>query len=78
MDILETDAVLSSLEQNVKTAKKPRIGFKAWLKKFFVRKNIISLVVIFITLLALTQMSMSFGYRMGMMDTVKKQSQLNF
>jgi hypothetical protein len=38
----------------------------------------VSLAIIFAILISLTQMSVNFGYRMGMMDTVKQQSQTNF
>ncbi len=78
MDILESNSVLNSIQQNDLKIKKLRISFKVWMKKFFVKKNVVSLIVIFIILMTLTQMSMTFGYRMGMVDSVKKQSQMNF
>lgn len=76
MDILETDAVISSME--IKENKKSKFNFKNWSKSFFVKKNIISLIVILAILLTLTQVSLSFGYRLGLVDSIKKQSQLNF
>jgi len=59
-------------------SKKFKITFKAWAKKFFVKKNIISLIVIFILLLGLTQLAVNFGYQLGMVDSFRKQTQLNF
>lgn len=75
MDILETNAVLSSMNTEKKFQK---FNFKAWCKKFFSKKNVISLIVIAIILFGLAQVSVNFGYRMGLVDSVKRQSQLNF
>jgi len=72
MDAIETN--IGSLGES----KKKKVDLKTWSKSFFTKKNIISLVVISIILMTLTQLSLSFGYRMGMIDSVKKQSQVNF
>ncbi len=72
MDAIETNT--GSLVES----KKKKVDLKAWSKSFFIKKNIISLVVILIILMTLTQISLSLGYRMGMTDSFKKQSQVNF
>ena len=72
---------MNAVETNYDTqedTKKRELGLKKWAKKFFVRKNVISLIVILVILLSLTQIALSFGYRMGMVDSVRKQSQMNF
>lgn len=80
MDMINTDAVIKNDQAKTEnnTKRKFKINFKAWAKKFFVKKNIISLIVIFILLLGLTQVAVNFGYQMGMVDSFKKQTQLNF
>jgi len=80
MDMIDTNMMVDNNPEKIinNSNKKFKINIKSWFKKFFTKKNIISLIVIFILLLGLTQVSVNFGYQMGMVDSFKKQNQLNF
>lgn len=75
---METESNILLNELETQAVKKSKFNLRAWSKKFFIKKNIISIVIILAILLGLTQISVGFGYRMGMVDGFKKQTQLNF
>lgn len=77
--MINTDTIINNNQEKTENnSKKFKINLKAWAKKFFVKKNIISLIIIFVLLLGLTQVAVNFGYQMGMVDSFRKQTQLNF